>query len=288
MVNLEIVTTPNGAELKSIIYQGREYLHQGENVLDEDGNVYWKRRAPILFPIVGALKNNTTKIGEKDFHMSQHGFARDMKFDIVKISEREHTYVLKYNEETLKMYPYKFELYVTYTIRNNSLTVAYRVNNVDNKEIYFAIGGHPAFSINLKENRYKVEFDDIEEDVRFLQLENGLVSYNNDYVNSSCMTDKKIINIKKDTFAHDAIIMSDLKSKRVRLIENDKELLEMDFSGFKYLALWSKKNAPFICIEPWYNTADYTDSNGMFLDKKDIIKLEVNKSFKCEYTITFK
>ena len=256
MVNLEIVTTPNGAELKSIIYQGREYLHQGENVLDEDGNVYWKRRAPILFPIVGALKNNTTKIGEKDFHMSQHGFARDMKFDIVKISEREHTYVLKYNEETLKMYPYKFELYVTYTIRNNSLTVTYKVNNV--------------------------------EDVRFLQLENGLVSYNNDYVNSSCMTDKKIINIKKDTFAHDAIIMSDLKSKRVRLIENDKELLEMDFSGFKYLALWSKKNAPFICIEPWYNTADYTDSNGMFLDKKDIIKLEVNKSFKCEYTITFK
>ena len=115
-MNLEIITTPSGAELTSIKYHGEEFLHQGEKVLDSNGKVYWKRRAPILFPIVGSLKNNTTIINGEKFEMLQHGFARDMKFDMLKISEREHIYVLKYNQETLKMYPFKFELYVNFFI----------------------------------------------------------------------------------------------------------------------------------------------------------------------------
>lgn len=287
-MNLEIITTPSGAELTSIKYNSKEFLHQGDKVLDKEGKVYWKRHAPILFPIVGSLKNNTTIINGKKYEMSQHGFARDMKFDIVNISEREHTYVLKYNEETLKMYPFKFELYISYLIDNNKLTIKYKVKNLDEKEMFFGIGGHPAFVIDLKNNKYRVEFENLEENIRFYQLDAGLVSYKNNYVNESLLSNKKCIEIRKDTFSHDAIIMSGLNSKKLRLIENNKDKLEFDFSGFKYLALWSKRNAPFVCIEPWFTTADYTDSNQVFEAKKDNIRLEVGEEFECDYSITFK
>ncbi len=286
-MNLEIITTPSGAELTSIKYHGEEFLHQGEKVLDSNGKVYWKRRAPILFPIVGSLKNNTTTINGEKFEMLQHGFARDMKFDILKISEREHIYVLKYNQETLKMYPFKFELYVSYLIDNNKLIVKYKVKNLDDKTMFFGIGGHPAFAINLKENKYRLEFDEKEENAKFYQLDNGLISYKNNYINKSIMSNEKSISIGKDTFTHDAIIMGNLKSKKIRLIENNNTRLVLDFTGFKYLGIWSKKNAPFICIEPWYTTADYTDSNSIFEEKKDNIKLEENEEFECSYSITF-
>lgn len=286
-MNLEIITTPSGAELTSIKYHGEEFLHQGEKVLDSNGKVYWKRRAPILFPIVGSLKNNTTIINGEKFEMLQHGFARDMKFDMLKISEREHIYVLRYNQETLKMYPFKFELYVSYLIDNNKLIVKYKVKNLDDKTMFFGIGGHPAFAINLKENKYRLEFDEKEENAKFYQLDNGLISYKNNYINKSIMSNDKSISIGKDTFTHDAIIMGNLKSKKIRLIENNNTRLVLDFTGFKYLGIWSKKNAPFICIEPWYTTADYTDSNSIFEEKKDNIKLEENEEFECSYSITF-
>lgn len=286
-MNLEIITTPSGAEFTSIKYHGEEFLHQGEKVLDSNGKVYWKRRAPILFPIVGSLKNNTTIINGEKFEMLQHGFARDMKFDMLKISEREHIYVLKYNQETLKMYPFKFELYVSYLIDNNKLIVKYKVKNLDDKTMFFGIGGHPAFAINLKENKYRLEFDEKEENAKFYQLDNGLISYKNNYINKSIMSNDKSISIGKDTFTHDAIIMGNLKSKKIRLIENNNTRLVLDFTGFKYLGIWSKKNAPFICIEPWYTTADYTDSNSIFEEKKDNIKLEENEEFECSYSITF-
>ena len=287
-MKLEIVTSPIGAELTSIKYNSEERLHQGESVLDKEGKVFWKRHAPVLFPIVGSLKNNTTYIDGKKYQMSQHGFARDMVFDIVNISEREHTYVLKYNEDTLKMYPYKFELYISYFIEDNKLTVTYKVKNLDIRPIYFGIGGHPAFIIDLKNNKYKVEFENEENNIKFSQLDAGLISYKNNYINNSLMSNNRCIEISKDTFSHDAIIMSGLSSRKLRLYENNIEKLEFEFGQFKYLSLWSKKNAPFLCIEPWQTTADYTDSNQDFTLKKDNIKLEVNEEYKCSYSIIFK
>lgn len=287
-MKLEIVTSPIGAELTSIKYNSEERLHQGESVLDKEGKVFWKRHAPVLFPIVGSLKNNTTYIDGKKYEMSQHGFARDMVFDIVNISEREHTYVLKYNEDTLKMYPYKFELYISYIIEDNKLTIIYKVKNLDIRPIYFGIGGHPAFIIDLKNNKYKVEFENEENNIKFSQLDAGLISYKNNYINNSLMSNNRCIEIRKDTFSHDAIIMSGLSSRKLRLYENNIEKLEFEFGQFKYLSLWSKKNAPFLCIEPWQTTADYTDSNQDFTLKKDNIKLEVNEEYKCSYSIIFK
>ena len=155
---LKIQTKKSGAELTSIQYDGKEMLFQGAQVLDKNGNVFWKRQAPILFPIVGQIKNSTTQIEGKTYEMSQHGFARDMDFEEISKTENEHHYVLKYNQETLKKYPYKFELHVIYEVNENTLTVTYQVKNIDNKTIYFGLGGHPAFNCDYSNDEYDIIF----------------------------------------------------------------------------------------------------------------------------------
>ena len=236
---LEISAKPEGAELTSIKKDGIEKLH--------DGKEFWNRQSPILFPIVGKLKDNKAIIDDKVCEMGQHGFARDMKFEIVKDGTNTKEYALISNEETLKKYPYQFKLIVKYQVKDNTLTVSYEVENKDNKNIFFGIGAHPAFKCDYSTEKYYLEFE------------------------------------------KDAIIMQNIQSNKIYLKEKDKEepILEFDFTGFPYLAIWSKKGAPFVCIEPWYNTADYKESTGIFEEKQKIIGLNPKEKFKCKYKIKF-
>ena len=135
---LEVNVKSSGAELTSVKKDGIEYLWHGRE--------YWKRNAPILFPIVGRLVNDEVEIEGNKYSMGQHGFARDMEFLEVESGNDFVTYLLRYNEETLKKYPYKFELYVSYKLIENFIEVEYRVKNVDDKNIMFCIGGHPGFA----------------------------------------------------------------------------------------------------------------------------------------------
>lgn len=282
---LKIQTKKSGAELTSIQYNGKEILFQGAQVLDNNGNIYWKRQAPILFPIVGQLKNSQTQIEDKTYEMSQHGFARDMDFEEISKTENEHHYMLKYNEETLKKYPYKFELHVIYEIIGNTLTVNYKVKNIDDKIIYFGLGGHPAFNCNYSSGEYEIAFLENEDEIEFLKLKNGLIDTEKA---ENILQDNKIY-LKEDTFDNDAIIMKNIKSNKVILQnhETNQKILELDFTGFPYLALWSKKGAPFVCIEPWQNTADRIDSTQIYKDKENIIELPKDKKFECKYSIEF-
>ncbi len=280
---LKIQTKKSGAELTSIQYDGKEMLFQGAQVLDKNGNVFWKRQAPILFPIVGQIKNSTTQIEDKTYEMSQHGFARDMDFEEISKTENEHHYVLKYNQETLKKYPYKFELHVIYEVNENTLTVTYQVKNIDNKTIYFGLGGHPAFNCDYSNDEYEIIFSEKEEKIEFLKLKDGLIDTEKA---ENILKDNKIC-LKEDTFDNDAVIMKNIKSNKV-ILKNHKinqKILEFDFSGFPYLALWSKKGAPFVCIEPWQNTADRIDSTQIYKDKENIIELPQDKEYKCEFKI---
>ena len=131
---LEIKTVKKGAELVSIKIDGVERMHDGEN--------FWNRHSPVLFPIVGKLKDGKTIIEGKEYQMGQHGFARDMEFEELS----NNSYVLKANEETLKKYPYNFELYISYEVTKNKVTTNYKVVNKDSKEMIFGLGGHPAFA----------------------------------------------------------------------------------------------------------------------------------------------
>ena len=282
---LKIQTKSLGAELTSIQRDGKEILFQGAKVLDNNGNIYWGRQAPILFPIVGQLKNSKTQIEGKIYEMSQHGFARDMEFEEISKTENKHHYMLKYNEETQKRYPYKFELHVIYEVNDNTLTVRYQVKNIDNKIIYFGLGGHPAFNCDYSNGEYEIAFTEQEDEIEFLKLKDGLIDTERA---PNILQDNKI-RLKGDTFDNDAVIMKNIKSNKVILqnYKTNQKILEFDFPDFPYLALWSKKGAPFVCIEPWQNTSDRIDSTQIYKQKENIIELLRDKIFECKYSIKF-
>ena len=288
-MHTQMLTSKHGGELISFKLDGEERIHQGENCKDENGRVYWKRHSPILFPIVGKLKMNRTIIGGRVYEMYQHGFARDMDFEPITKLNNFHSYVLKSNKNTNSKYPYDFELYTTYRLDENKLTTIYRVINTSPVNMPFGIGGHPAFKIDLDElqkGNYYLEFEENEDKIHFLYLVDGLIGI--DYA-KNIIKDKKIIELDSKTFNNDAIIMKGLTSHKISLKNkaSGKTLLTMDFTDFPYLALWSKPNAPFLCIEPWYSTADNVKSTGVFTQKQDIILLKPKETFECKYTVEF-
>lgn len=288
-MHTQMLTSKHGGELISFKLDGEERIHQGENCKDENGRVYWKRHSPILFPIVGKLKMNRTIIGGRVYEMYQHGFARDMDFEPITKLDNFHSYVLKSNKNTNSKYPYDFELYTTYRLDENKLTTIYRVINTSPVNMPFGIGGHPAFKIDLdklQKGNYYLEFEENEDKIHFLYLVDGLIGI--DYA-KNIIKDKKIIELDSKTFNNDAIIMKGLTSHKISLKNkaSGKTLLTMDFTDFPYLALWSKPNAPFLCIEPWYSTADNVKSTGVFTQKQDIILLKPKETFECKYTVEF-
>ena len=271
---LEIESKKEGAELTSVKLNGKEMLHQGE---------FWNRHAPILFPIVGRLKNDETIINGKTYKMGQHGFARDMEFEELEKNEREHKYVLESNSKTLEKFPFEFSLYVTYLIEDNTLITKYNVVNKDKKEMIFGIGAHPAFICDYSSGNYKIEFEKQEDNIKFMSLKDGLVL---DEESKNILSNNSIY-LNKDSFINDAIIMTNITSNKVYLKENEKTVLEFDFTGFPYLGLWAKVGAPFVCIEPWMNTADKVSTDGKLESKEKILRLEPNEEFECRYKMLF-
>lgn len=285
----QILTSKYGAELTSFKLNGEEKIHQGQNVVDENGKVYWKRQWPVLFPTVGKCKKNQTIINGKTYEMQQHGFARDMEFEPITKLDNFHSYVLRSNEKLLDKFPYEFSLYVTYRMDQNKLTTIYKVINEGDVDMPFGIGGHPAFKIDLEElqkGNYYLEFEEDEPKIHFLYLVDGLVG--TEYA-KNIMDDSRRITIGPDTFNNDAVIMKGLTSKKVSLKNKNtgKTLLTLDYTGFPYLAIWSKPNAPFICIEPWKTTADNVNGTGVFRKKTDIILLPPKQEYECKYTVEF-
>ena len=285
----QMLTSKLGAELISYKLDGIEKIHQGQDCIDENGRVYWKRHFPVLFPIVGKLKQNKTIINGRTYEMGQHGFARDLEFEPITKLDNFHSYVLRSNQSTIVKYPFDFSLLVTYRTDENKLTTIYKVINEGENNMPFGIGGHPAFKIDQKDlfnEEYYLEFEEDEYKIHFLYLVDGLVG--TEYARN-VMIDLRRIPITKDSFNNDAIIMKGLTSHRISLKKKtgNKTLLTMDFEGFPYLVVWSKPGAPFICIEPWYTTADTIKSTGVFTQKTDMIVLAPKEKFECKYTIEF-
>ena len=173
-----MTTTSAGGELLSFKLEGIEKIHQGEEARDDNGEVYWKRHAPVLFPIVGKLKRNQTIINGRTYEILQHGFARDMEFEPVTKLDNFHSYVLKSNKYTMARYPFDFELYNTYRQEENKLIFIYKVINTGNSNMPIGLGSHPAFKIDqddLKRGNYYLEFAEEETRAHFLYLIDGLV-----------------------------------------------------------------------------------------------------------------
>ena len=288
-MHTQILTSKYGGELLSFKLNGNERIHQGEDCLDENGKVYWKRHSPVLFPIVGKLKRNQTIINARTYEMFQHGFARDLEFEPVTKLDNFHSYVLKSNKNTLTRYPFDFELYTTYRLDENKLTTIYKVINTGKTNMPFCIGGHPAFKIDseaLKKGDYYLEFEEDEEKIHFLYLVDGLIG--TEYAKNR-MEDKRHMMLGPDSFKNDAIIMKGITSKRISLMHRYKEnpVFTVEFSDFPYLGIWSKPNAPFLCIEPWHGFSDSIKSTGIFAEKTGSILLKPGQSYECRYSIKF-
>lgn len=248
---------------------------------------YWGRHAPILFPIVGKVKNNEYTIENKKYKLTQHGFARDHEFSIVHSNKESALLKLSSSEDTLKVYPYRFELYVEYKLNENAVEINYIVNNAIEDEMYFSIGAHPGFNCPLTSDTefsdYYFEFEKRETADISLVSKEGLIKTEK----SSFLKDADRIDITKYLFKNDALIFNSLKSKKISLknIKNSKTI-EVNFNNFPYVGLWSKpEGAPFVCIEPWFGHADFEDFNGDFKNKDGIIALKKNHEFNCSYSI---
>ena len=217
--------------------------------------------------------------------MSIHGFGMNLNFQEIG----KYIYKATSNNNTLVQYPFEFDLYVSYSIDKNKLIYNYTVFNKNTKTMLFGIGGHPGFKCNYFEEKSSIEFEEEENNIKRIPviLPEGLMS-NETIDGNKFLKNKKILEIKKDSFTQGANVFTDISSKSVILKNNGKKILKFNFEGFKYLGIWSAQgNAPFICIEPWYDPPDYINSNHRFEDKKDIVKLEPNKSFTVVYSIEF-
>lgn len=273
-----------GAQLQSFILKSdnKDYLWSGDAK-------YWKRKAPVLFPIVGRLKNNTYNYAGKEYEMSQHGFARDMEFELIEHSARALTYSLTATTETLQIYPFQFELLISYQLEKNKLKISYQVNNQDQKEMYFSIGAHPAFNWPLSEDEtksdYVLEFEHSENAARYL-LADGLLTG----ATKIMLVDSKTIKLKADLFENDALVFKNLKSEIITFRSKSTEReVKIEFAGFPYLGIWSQsREAPFICLEPWHGVADIQKSSGNLAEKAGIKSLAAGETFKTGYTISIK
>jgi galactose mutarotase-like enzyme len=269
-----------GAQLNSLkkVDINLEYIWQADSK-------YWNRHAPILFPIVGRLKNDEYFYQGNKYNMSQHGFARDCEFELLKKDDDYLSFRLKSSDKSLENYPFLFELDVCYELIKNKLIISYKVKNMTNGEMFFSIGAHPAFNWpleNEEKNDYFFEFEDIKSTKRYYLNDKGLVY---DSVNLEIKDNKIALN--EELFKNDALIFNDLNIKSVSLknIKNDN-FIKVDFDNFPYLGLWSKPSAaPFICIEPWFGIADEENSNQKLEEKKAMITLQKNEIFSCFYSI---
>ncbi|MBO9574083.1 MAG: aldose 1-epimerase family protein, partial [Chitinophagaceae bacterium] len=247
---------------------------------------YWAKKSPILFPIVGTLKNNTYYYKDKPYHLTRHGFARDMEFELTSQTSSSLTFTLRSSTETLEKFPFVFRLDVIYSIEGSTLSTEYKVFNPSDDNIYFSIGGHPAFRIPLSENTdyedYYFEFEHEENTLRWMISPEGLINPSAVPI----MTHTNILPITRELFMKDAVVMKYLNSDKVRLRSDKTEYgIEFSFPRFPFLGLWTGKNGNFVCIEPWCGIADSTTTNQQFINKEGINLLTPGEVFDRKWSV---
>ena len=278
--NISFKVNELGAELKSLVCDGKEYIWYSDPK-------FWKRSAPFLFPIVGSMKGHKTIINGKEYTLTQHGFLRDQDFNVVLEEEGKLVLENQYNEVTLSKYPFKYKAKVTYEVIDESLKTSVEITNLGEEVMPFNIGGHPAFNCPLYDGEtfedYKVVFEKEETFGSPEVVEGGLLNFDNPVYS---LENAKEIALKKDLFTIDTILIPKVKSKSVKLLNKEGKGIEFSYPKFSTLAIWTPYNeAPFVCLEPWIGYNDKHDTNGEYLTKDDLVKLNSNESYEVSYTI---
>ncbi len=271
-----------GAEIVSF----KSLVNDTEYVWDGNENI-WGSHAPVLFPLVCAVVNNEIRVDGKTYEIGNHGFAKFSDFEVVEANDTTAVFKLTYSEKTLAMYPFKFNLFMTYTLNGNKLETKYKVENIDDKDIYFQLGTHPAFNCPLdKEDQfedYYLEFDQEETLERFfMNAGNCIISGKSEVL----IENSKTLPLTHELFYDGALVFKEVNSKKITLkSKKSAKNVVVSNENLPTLGIWQKKDAPFVCIEPWYGLADTDNFTGEFKDRDRIIQLKQNESFEASLNI---
>ena len=279
---LKVAIESKGAQLSSIYdkVSNRELLWQDEAKI-------WAWHAPNLFPVVGALINDELLVDGHTYSMQRHGFARNSEFILLESDEVHATFSLPNCEKTLKIYPYKFDFQVLYTLIENALRITYKLINLDRKTVYFSVGGHPAFNVPFfpGENYedYYLEFETEEKLETHLLAPEGFFNGKT----APVPTPGNKLYLNKHLFDNDALVFKNLKSREI-CIKSDKhdQSVSVEFPHFNYLGIWAKGGGDFVCIEPWLGCADTAGRHVDISGKEDIQKLEQGHVFEAAVFIS--
>lgn len=278
---LKIGVNTRGAELCSILNKrnNKEYLWQADPL-------FWAFHSPVLFPVVGNCTDNKILIDGIEYPMPRHGFARHSEFSLLKSAPESLIFTLDYSGETLAVYPFKFRLLVSYTLKETELQVQFEVINLDQKAILFSLGAHPAFNVPLHPdetyNDYYIEFDEKE------NLKQELFNSSGFFTGQGIPfeTDNQKLRLNTELFNDGALVFKTLNSRKLTLKNfHSTDSVELKFKDFNSLGIWAVPGAPFVCIEPWLGYADKAERLQEFKNKEGIISLDVDHTFSAVYSI---
>ncbi|UII54161.1 aldose 1-epimerase family protein [Cytobacillus spongiae] len=282
---LQVEFSSSGAEVRKVAHKknGLDYMWTGDSA-------YWGRVSPVLFPIVGRLKENRYELDGQTYEMSQHGFLRDVEFTIHDQTATKISFQFQSAGRYTDVYPYEFTAIIHYTLQEDSLTVKWEIVNENNETMYFSIGAHPAFLIPLLENErvedYHVHLTPAGKVTQY-ELKNSFIH------EKGMVHDFSTIQLTNDLFANDALIYSNIDQVEL-LSSKSNHGVTVLLEKFPFVGIWSKyieedgTIAPFVCIEPWYGIADTQSTTGNLKEKFGMNSLEVSQTFQAEYTMTFK
>jgi len=272
-----------GAELKSLadLSSGREYIWHGDPA-------WWNGSAPVLFPVVGGLKNGAYTFEGRQYSLPNHGFARASEFTVVRHERDSAELVLASNAKTRESFPFDFSLSVSFLLERTGLSVRYRVTDTGSPRMYFSIGSHPAFVLPFAggtlENYY-VLFDREESAGRWFLKDNLVLADTTEEV----FMNSRVISLSRSLFDKGALVFKHPQSREFSIRNSlSSHAITVVTESAPYLGIWAKPGAPFLCIEPWHGVADSTNASGNLVEKEGIQYLDSRGTFETGYRIEIK
>ena len=279
---LRVDINPVGAELSSLFSKksGTEYLWQGDAA-------WWTGRAPVLFPIVCAMKNGRYVYNGKTYEMPKHGFVRHANFEEALATESKVILAYRDSEATREMYPFAFLFQVIFEVTGDALHTTYRVENLGNAPMYFSMGSHEAFNCPREAGErfedYYLEFDTEATYVTETVNAEGLIKGDTYTV----IENDRVLPLKHELFENDALIFKNVPGSKVLLkSKKSSAVVEMDYQNAPQLGIWTKVGAPYICIEPWFGLPDDAGHDGVIENKFGMVKLDAGRVFSWVHTVT--
>lgn len=270
-----------GAELIHLTYlkTNFDYMWSGDSK-------YWTGHSPVLFPIIGSLTDNELIVDHKTYPMGNHGFARKSDFECVSHSDLEARFQLIQNDVTLSQYPFDFRLELIYTLIGTAISLRYEITNTGSKILPFQIGTHPAFNCPMGSTHtlsdWYLEFEK-KEVLSRIAIKDNLLDLDH---TTLTLDNSKLLPLTPEAFYECAMVFKSIESTNVALKSHKTpESVVVSFKNLPDLAIWQPKDAPFICIEPWYGHGDPIGFKGDIMDKMNMIHLEPTHKYEAELRI---